>query len=159
MPVQMERMRTRVKVINHNLHHLILLQHKGVRVSTIHGRVLRRITSREGAIQRGHLGTRVSDVVEEGVVLAVAEVVHDDVEFDDAVGLREERHLVVGDESHVVKGGEFVDDGWGWVGCGVVVGKPAGDVVVEVFGEGVKEVLKWWVVVVRVSKDEHHIMG
>lgn len=139
--VEVEGVAARVEVVEDNLHHLVLFQYKGVREVAVDGRVHDLVAGGEGRVERGHLGVDVGDVVEEGVVGAVAEVVHDDVEVDDAVWLGEELHFVVGLERHVVDFVVVVDEGRLWLGPRVVVRDPAGGVVVE-GGRLVKEFLR-----------------
>lgn len=72
------------------------------------------------------------------LVCAVVEVVHYDFEGDGLVGWAEERLLVLGDEVEVVKVRELVDRGRFGERFIFIIHQPAGDVVVEVFGEGVE---------------------
>lgn len=139
--VEMERVATGVEVVDDNLHNLALLEDKWMGVLAVDGGVVCEVAGGEGGVQGGDLGMGVGDVVEEGVVLAVLEVVHDDVELDDLVWLGEQLHLVVGHKVHVVKGGELVNEGGLGEGGLGVVRQPAGDVVVEVLWQSVKESL------------------
>lgn len=147
--VEMEGVAARVEVVEDNLDNLVLFEDKRVCVLTVDGRVDGVVTGREHAVEGGHLGLGVGDVVEEGIVFAVAEVVHDDVELDLVVRLGEQVHLVVGLEGHVVERVELGDGG----GCGLVlflvVGEPAGDIVIELWGEDIKEGLGWLVSIWR----------
>lgn len=101
--VEMEGMAARVEVVDDELDDLVLLQDKGVGVGTVDGRVRGIVASGEGRVKRGDIGGPVGDVVEEGIVLAVVEVVHHDVELNDAIRLAEKFHLVVGNQRHIVE--------------------------------------------------------
>lgn len=100
----MERVATGVEVVDDNLDDFILLQDKGVCVFAVYSWVVGLFAGAKGSVESGNLGVCVGDIVEEGVVGAVAEIIHDDVEFDGAVGLGEEFHAVVGFEGDVVEG-------------------------------------------------------
>lgn len=140
--VEMERVAARVEVVDDELDNLVLLQDHRVGIAAIDGGVGGVFAGVEDRVQCGNLGAGVGDVVEEGVVLTVAEVVHHDIEGHLVVGLSEEIHLVVGDECHVVKGIEGVDSGSLGLVLGVVVHEPASGVVVEVVGKDIKEGLR-----------------
>lgn len=68
------------------------------------------------------------------------------------VGLSEEVHLIVGDESHIVKRIEGINGSRLRLVLGVVVHEPASGIVVEVVGKDIKEGLRecenelfaWW---------------
>lgn len=82
--VQMERMLTSIVVVQDNLDNLVLLQDEGVCVGTIDG-----LLQGDGVVWCRKNGTKgwnfrsdVGDVVEEGVVDTVVQVVHDDVDGD-----------------------------------------------------------------------------
>lgn len=139
MSVEMEGVAARVEVVDDKLDDLVLLEDNRVGVAAVDGGVGGIFAGVEDRVQRGNLGAGVGDVVEEGVVLAVAKVVHHDIEGHLVVGLSEEIHLVVGDESHVVKGVEGVDSGSLRLVLGVVVHEPASGIVVEVVGKDIKQ--------------------
>lgn len=139
MAVEMEGVTTGIEVVEHNLHNLALLKHRRVRIGAVNSRVGGVFTSVQGRVQSRDLGSAVGDVVEECVVHAVVEVIHHDVELDDAVGLGEELHPVVGDERHIVKGIELVDETGVGEGLAVVVNEPTGSVVVQVVWKDIKE--------------------
>lgn len=137
--VKMDGMAARVEVVDDNLDDFALLQDKGAGELSVDGGVVCEIARGEGRVEGGHLGLSVGDVVEEGIVLSVAEIVHDDVELHDLVWLRQQLHLVVWYKVHVIKGVEFIDDGsCGEVGLGVVC-QPSSDVVVEILGQRIKQ--------------------
>lgn len=142
--MQMKRVLARVRIVHHDLHHLAPLEYERVRPLTVHGGVGCELAAAERRVQGGHRGGLVGDVVEEGVVGAVAEVVHDDGECDFLVWAGEEGLVVVGDEGEVVEFVEDVvfDDGGVRVGVGGVVDEPAGDVPVQVGWDGVEERLR-----------------
>lgn len=142
MPVQMERMLARIQTVKHNLHHLTLPQHERIRVAPVHTHIRRHFAGREGRVQSGHFRAGVGAIVEEGVVGAVAQVVHFHVESDGAGDVLKKGKAVVGDEGEVVKGIECVDEGRGRErGC-FVVDEPARDVGVEGLWDGVEEILQ-----------------
>lgn len=139
--VKMDRVTARVEVVDNNLDDFALLQDKGAGELSVDGGVVGEIARGESRVESGHLGLSVGDVVEEGIVLSVAEVVHDDVELDDLVWFGQQLHLVVRHKVHVVKGGEFIDDGsFGEVGVGIIC-EPSCDVVVEILGQSIKQSL------------------
>lgn len=134
MAVKMDRMTSRVEVVHDNLDDFALLQDKGTGKLSVDGDVVCEITCGEGCVEGGHLGLSVGDVVEEGVVLSVAEIVHDDVKLYDLVWLRQQFHLVIWYEIHVVKGVELIDDGSLGEVSFIVIREPSGNVVVEILG-------------------------
>lgn len=85
--MQMDRMTARVEVVDDNLDDFVLLQDKRAGELSVDGGIVCEIARGEGRVESGHLGLSVGDVVEEGIVLSVAEVVHDDVELHDLVWL------------------------------------------------------------------------
>lgn len=101
----MERVTTGVEVVDDDLDNLILLQDKRMRVFAVYPGVVGHFAGTEGCVERGDLGERIGDVVEEGVVGTITEVVHDDIKLHGSVGLWEEFHAIVGFERHVVEGG------------------------------------------------------
>lgn len=139
--VKMEGVAARVEVVDDNLDNLALLQDKGMGELAVDGSVVGEVTGGHGSVQGGNFGLGVSDVVEEGIVLSVAKVVHDDIELDDLIRLWQQLHLVIWHKPHVVKGVELVDKGrLRKSGLGVV-GQPTSDVVVEIIWQGIKESL------------------
>lgn len=62
----MEGVFARIVVINHNLHDLALLQHKGACIAPIYGRVGGEGTSAECGVEGGDLGGFVRYIVEKG---------------------------------------------------------------------------------------------
>ena len=141
MSMQMKRMFPGIHIIQHNLHDLPLLQHERNRVLAIYGRIRGLSSGSESGVEGRNYGTDVGEVVEEGVVGAVAKIIHFHVEVEGVVDVLEEGFAVVGDQGEVVKGGKGVDEGGSGEGrCGVV-DEPACDVGVEAFGVGVEEIL------------------
>ena len=69
MPMQMERMFSRVLVIDHDLDDFVVLEHVGVRVDTIDFCVGGQVASCQGGIKRGNFRADIGDAVEERVVL------------------------------------------------------------------------------------------
>lgn len=140
--VKMEGVAARIKVVDDNLDNFALLQDKGMGELAVDGRVVGEVAGGHGSVQGGNLGLGVSNVVEEGIVLSIAKVVHDDIELDDLVRLGQQLHLVIWHKRHIVKGVELVDKGrLGQSGLGVV-GQPASDVVVEIIWQSIKESLE-----------------
>lgn len=139
--VKMEGVAARIKVVDDNLDNLTLLQDKGMGELAVDGSIVGEVAGGHGSVQGGNLGLGVSDIVEEGIVLSVAEVVHDDIELDDLVRLGQQLHLVIWHKRHIVKGVELVDKGrLGKSGLGIV-SQPTSDIVVEVIWQNVKESL------------------
>jgi hypothetical protein len=139
--VKMDGMTARVEVVDDDLDNFALLQDKGAGELSVDGGVVREIACGESCVESGHFGLSVGDVVEEGVVLSITEIVHDDVQLHDLVWLRQQLHLVIWYEIHVVKGVEFVDDGsCREVGFGVIC-QPSSGVVVEILRQGIKQSL------------------
>ena len=68
MPVKMEWMLSWVVIVEDDVDHVVLVQHKCIRVVTVHPRIGRSIPRRHDAVQRGDNGTDVRDIVEEGAV-------------------------------------------------------------------------------------------
>jgi hypothetical protein len=64
--------------------------------------------------------------------LAISKDVHDNIKSDDLVRLREEGHLIEGDERSVIEFIKFINQGGGGVVLGLVVHEPAGTVIVEI---------------------------
>lgn len=141
--VEMEGVTTGIEVVEYNLHNLALLKYRRVRICTVNSRVGGVLAGVQGRVQSRDLGSAVGDVVEECVVHAVVEVIHHDVELDDAVGLGEELHPIVRDERHIVKGVEFLDETGVGEGLAVVVNEPTGSVVVQVVWKDIKEGLSF----------------
>lgn len=139
--VEMDGMAARVEVVDDNLDDFTPLEDKGAGVLSVDGDVVCEVACGEGCVESGHFGMSVGDVVEEGIVLSIAEVVHDDVELDDLVRLRQQLHSIIWYEVHVIKGVEFINErGFGEVGFGVVR-QPSCGVVVEILGQSVKQSL------------------
>lgn len=137
--VQVEGVTAWIEVVDNDLDDFVALEHKWVGICAVYLCVCRRVTSREDGVESRHLGSLVGDIVEEGIVCAVAEVVHDDIELDGLGGFWEQGLLVVGDEGHVIKGGEGVEHRCRVCRFRVVVDEPAGYVIVEVIREGIEE--------------------
>lgn len=74
MAVEMERMASRIKIVDDNLHDLVLLQHKRVGIVAVHLGDVGIIARRQGRVETWHLGGRVSDVVEESAAENVSQV-------------------------------------------------------------------------------------
>lgn len=67
--VQMERVFSRVLVVEHDLDHLVVAQHVRVGVGTVHGRVGGQVARGEGGVEGRDFRTYVGDAAKEGVVL------------------------------------------------------------------------------------------
>lgn len=117
----MEGVTTGIEVVEYNLHNLAFLKYRRVRICTVYSRVGGLLTGVKGRVQGRDLGGLVGDVIEECVVHSVTEVIHHDVELDDAVRLGEELHPIIRDERHIVKGVELVDETGVGEGLAVVV--------------------------------------
>lgn len=139
--VKVEGVLARVIVVEDDFDDLVLLEDEGVGVGGVDGGVEGGGAGGEGGVEGGHFGADVGDVVEEGVVGAVAEVVHRDVEAEGVVDLVPEGLFIGGDEGEVVERVEGVKEGRGGVGDSGIVHEPACDVRVEGLGYGVEEVL------------------
>ena len=139
--VEVEGVFAWVVVVEDDLDDLVLLEDEGVGVGGVDGGVEGGGAGGEGGVEGGHFGADVGDVVEEGVVGAVAEVVHRDVEVEGVVDVVPERLFVVGDEGEVVERVEGVDESRGGVRGRGIIDEPACDVGVEGLGYGVEEVL------------------
>lgn len=139
--VQVEWVAALIEVVDDNLDNVVSSQDKGMRVLPVHGGVSGLVARAERGVERGDLGRLVGDVVEEGIVDSVAEVVHDDIERHGLVGLGQEFHAVVCFESHVIKGNQLVHQGRLGIALGLVVAEPARRVVVQVGGKRVEESL------------------
>lgn len=139
--VKMDGMTARVEVVDDNLDDFALLQDKRAGELSVDGGVVCEIARGEDRVESGHLGLSVGDVVEEGIVLSVAEIVHDDVELHDLVWFRQQLHLVVWHKVHVVKGFEFINDGGRREVQFGVICQPSSDVVVEILGQSIKQSL------------------
>lgn len=87
--VEMDGMTARVEVVDNNLDNFALFQDKRAGKLSVDGGIICEIACGEGCVESGHLGLSVGDVVEEGIVLSVAEIVHDDVELHNLVWLRQ----------------------------------------------------------------------
>ena len=110
-----------VVVVEDDVDDVALLEDEGVGVRAVDVRVVRCFASCEGRVEGRDFWGDVAYVVEEGVVGAVAEVVHDDCEGDDGRGGGEEGFVVSWYEGEVVEGVEFIDERWRWEVGGVVV--------------------------------------
>ena len=129
--VEVEGVLARVVVVEDDFDDLVLLEDEGVGVGGVDGGVEGGGAGRQGGVEGGHFGADVGDVVEEGVVGAVAEVVHCDVEVEGVVDSVPEGLFVSGDEGKVVKRVEGVKESRGGVGDRGIVHEPASDVGVE----------------------------
>lgn len=107
MTVKMEWVGTGVAVVEDDLDDLVPLQHDGVRVVAVDSGVCGLVTRGHDGVQGGDFGSGVGDVVEEGVVGAVVEVLHGDSEVEGDVRVLEKGHSVMGDKGHVVVGVEI----------------------------------------------------
>lgn len=95
--VKMEGVLARIVVVKNDFDDLVLLEDEGVGVRGVDGGIEGGGARGENGVEGGHFGSNVGDVVEEGVVGAVAEVVHSDVEVEGVVNLVPNRFLVGGD--------------------------------------------------------------
>ena len=131
VPVQVERVLTRVVVVDDDVDDLVLREDEGVRELAVDAGVGGGVAAAEGGEEGGDLGGLVGDVVEEGagerlarhvvedvemvggrkgivLVGSVVEDVHDDLEDDGLVGSGEEWLFVVWHEAKVIEFVEFI---------------------------------------------------
>ena len=141
MAVKMERMATVILVVKNHLHNLILLQHKAVSVRSIDLRIRRLVAARQDGVKSRHLGRAVGDVVEECIIGAIAEIVHDDLQLDLLTRLRQQRHLIKRHEIQVVIRVKLVDSRRLRERLCFIIDKPARDVPVEVVWQDIKQIL------------------
>ena len=160
VPVQVEGVLAGVDVVDDDLHDLAALQHEGVRVLAVDGRVGGQLAGREGGEQGWYFWGCVGYVVEEGaaflvstgkkrlfrnvcddvLVCAIAEVVHDDVQRDDLVRLAVEGLVIPRHEGDVVQGIKRLVQRlrlWEIVAVGIV-DEPSRHVPVQVLRERVE---------------------
>ena len=127
--MKMEGVLSRVVVIENDFDDLILGEDEGVGVVAVDQGVCCVGAGGESCVESRDFGSDVCDVVEEGVVCAVVEVVHFHIQGDRLVDAGVDRFFVVKDQSEVVElGVERVNQ----VGLGfrlaVVVNEPSGDI-------------------------------
>lgn len=139
--VKMERMATIILVVENHLHNLILLQHKAMSVRSVDLRVCRLVAARQDSVESRHLGRAVSDVVEECIIGAIAEIVHDDLKLNLLARLRQQWHLIIRHEIYVVIRVKLVDSRRLRERLRFVIDKPARYVPVEVVGQDIKQIL------------------
>ena len=139
--VKMERVFARVGVVQDDFDDLAFVEDERVGRFSVDGCIGGRGAGGEGGEQGWDLGADVSDVVKPGVVGAVAEIVHGDLEFNGMCWVFEEGLFVDGDQGEIVKGIEFVDESRVGVGFGGIVHEPAGDVLVQSRRDLVEEIL------------------
>lgn len=139
--VEVEGMFAGVHVVQHNFHDLVLFEDEGDGVLAVDGGVGGHVTRSQGGVERWDFGSDVGEVVEKGVIGAVAEVVHFHVEVEGVVNGVEDRFAVVGNEGKVVEWLEGFDESRCRKWSGFIVNEPAGDVGIEVFWDYVKQIL------------------
>lgn len=139
--MKMKRVLAGIVIVQHDLYHLVLLQYECVRVAAIYQRVRCCAARGKHRVQRRYFRLHIADVVEEGVVCAVAKVVHLQIQVEGIVDLIIQRLFILRYERVVVEGIERVEErGSRLLRC-IAVHKPAGHVGIEGVGDGVKQVL------------------
>ena len=106
--VEMERVAAFVVVVEDDFDHVVLLEDEGVGIGAVDNGVGGEGAGGEGGVEGGDFWAGVGMVVEEGVVDAVGEVIHFDVEVEGVVDFIHKGLGVFGDESEVIKGSEGV---------------------------------------------------
>ena len=96
MAVEMERVFTRIVIVEDYFNDLAFFEDKRICGFAIDGCVGGCDVGGKGSEQSGDFGADVGDVVEEGVVCAIAEIVHRDGEFDGVGRVLEKGHFVDG---------------------------------------------------------------
>jgi len=102
VPVQMERVLPGVVVVDHDLDDRHVGENVGVCVDSVHCWIGGEFTCAEDGVQCGDFGVHIGDVVEEGVVGAVAEVGHVDFQGYDDVWFWEQLCVIGGNQVNVV---------------------------------------------------------
>ena len=106
--VEVERVAAFVVVVEDDFNDVVLFEDEGVGVGAVDDGIGGEGAGSKGSVESWDFGTRVGVVVEEGVIDAVGEVVHFDVEVKGVVDLIHEGFGVFGNEFEVIEGGEGV---------------------------------------------------
>lgn len=142
MPVEMERVFSRIVIIKNDLYHLVVVKDEGTGVVTVDKRVSSIGPGREDSIKCRHLGGNVSDPVEEGVIGPIIEVVHLHIKRNCVVDVGIDGFSVIRDECEIVELSiervyRFCLRLW----LSVVINKPSRYVWVQAVRNDVEEIL------------------
>ena len=130
--VEMEGVFAGVVVVDDDIDNVVLFQDEGVCVGAVDVGVCCRRSGCESCVQGRYLGRYVGDVVKEGVISPVAEIVHRDCQRNSVVRLREKSDPVFGNKSKVVEGVKAVNESWGGeVRCVVIINQIACHIPVQ----------------------------
>ena len=141
MPVQMEWMLPCVVVVDDNLDNLLVGQDEGVCIDSVYSWVCSEVTCAKGSVERGNFRVHISDIVEEGVVGTVGEIVHGNIQAYGVIRAREQLFVVNWNQEKVVQRCEFVNRGRGRPWGIIVVHEPASNIRIQAFRNFIKEVL------------------
>ena len=133
--VQVKGVATVVEVIEADLHDGIVPEDIWVAIDAVDDGVGGIGAGGEGRVEGGHDLADIGNIVHGSPVLAVNRL-EEKVDADDLIRRRQEGFLVIGNEVEIVISVEGLDDRLGWERGIVVIDKMAGDIRLQVIGDG-----------------------